>query len=172
VNAGNVNDPAVTNDWNILENQPIANSGLVIKGTLQGTRHGFLYNRSTRMYETDQSGFGPFTRSELVARIQAADTLTIMGVPQTSSRRMGIDRNANGVLDGDETPPSLAALPSGTGITISWPTNSVGAVLEFTESLSAPNWRTETSVQSVDVDRFTVTVPVANQTRFYRLRGL
>jgi DNA-binding beta-propeller fold protein YncE len=42
VNADIVNDPAVTNDWNILENQPAANCGLVIKGTLQGMRHGFL----------------------------------------------------------------------------------------------------------------------------------
>ena len=84
---------------------------------------------------------------------------------------MGIDRNWNGVFDGDETPPLLAALRSGTGITISWPTNSVGVVLEFTESLSPSSWRTETSAQSVEADRRMITVPIANQ-RFYRLRGL
>jgi hypothetical protein len=65
------------------------------------------YNRSTRIYESDKLGFGPFTGAELIARIQPGDALTIMGVPPTSGRRMGIDRNANGVLDGDGTPPLL-----------------------------------------------------------------
>jgi hypothetical protein len=85
---------------------------------------------------------------------------------------MGLDRDLNGVLDGDETSSSLAALRSGTCITSSWPTNSMGVVLEFTESLSPSSWRTETSAQSVEADRRMITVPMANQSRFYRLRGL
>jgi hypothetical protein len=85
---------------------------------------------------------------------------------------MGVDRNANGVLDGDETPPLLTALRSGTSLTISWPTNSVAVVLEFTDSLSPPNWKTETSVQSVNSGRLMVAVSSTEPYRFYRLRGL
>ena len=85
---------------------------------------------------------------------------------------MGIDRDLNGVLDGEEMPPFLAAVRLETGVRISWPTNNAGVLLEFTESLSLQNWRTETSVQSVDAARLMVTVPIANQQRFYRLRGL
>jgi hypothetical protein len=85
---------------------------------------------------------------------------------------MGIDRNWNGVLDGEESPPLLTAVRSDTGLMISWPTNSVGALLEFTENLSSPNWRTETSLRSLSADRLTVTVPMTDQNRFYRLRGL
>jgi hypothetical protein len=76
------------------------------------------------------------------------------------------------VLDGEKASPSLTAARSGTGVTISWPTNSVGIIPEFTESLSPSSWRTETSAQSVEADRRMITVPMANQNRFYRLRGL
>jgi hypothetical protein len=172
VNASNANDPAITNDWNVLENQSLTNVGVVAKGTIDGVHHGLLYNRATTMYEADKTGLGPLTRADLIAKAQAGDTLTIMGVPPASRRRMGIDRNANGVFDGDETLPSLTAVRSDTGITISWPTNTVGVVLEFSESLSPSSWRAETSVQSVDTGRATVSVPIAGQNRFYRLRGL
>ena len=95
-----------------------------------------------------------------------------MGVPPTSRQRMAIDRDANGVLDGDEVPPTLTAVRSGTGIVISWPTNSVGAVLEFSASLSPPSWKTETGVRSHSADRFIVTIPINPENRFYRLRRL
>ncbi|MCI0539456.1 MAG: hypothetical protein L0Z50_29960 [Verrucomicrobiales bacterium] len=108
---------------------PAANIGLIVKGTIQGTRHGLLYNRATRMYDADQAGFGPFTRAELVARALAGDTLTIMGVPPATRRRMAINRNTNGVLDGDETLPALTAARSDGGAVISWPTNTMGVVL-------------------------------------------
>src|SRR5439155_18474441 len=98
----------------------------------------------------------------------AGDTFTIMGVPPVSRQRMGIDRNANGVLDADEALPQLVASLSNASIQISWPMNSVGSVLEFSESLSPPNWKTETSVQSVSADRVTVMIPSSNQNRFYR----
>ena len=85
---------------------------------------------------------------------------------------MALDRNADGVLDADEVLPNLLAKRSGNELLISWPTNTVGVTLEFTESLASPVWRTETSARSLDTDRLTVTIPIANENRFYRLRGL
>jgi outer membrane protein assembly factor BamB len=58
------------------------------------------------------------------------------------------------------------------GQSTSSPAVSTEGRLGLSESLAPPNWRTETSVQSVDAARFTVTVPIANQQRFYRLCGL
>ena len=99
-----------------------------------------------------------------------------MRVPPVFGQRRSIDHNfngvLNGVLDGEETPPLLTAVRSDTGLMISWPTNSVGALLEFTGSLSAPDWRTETSLRSPGADNVTVTVSMSAQNRFYRLRGL
>jgi hypothetical protein len=48
----------------------------------------------------------------------------------------------------------------------------VGVVLEFTDSLSPPNWKTETSVQSLDSGLLKVEVSSTEPYRFYRLRGL
>jgi hypothetical protein len=66
----------------------------------------------------------------------------------------------------------LTVALSETGVRISWPIASTGVVLEFSESLSPPNWKTETNVQNVASDRRMVTIPVADQKRFFRLRGL
>jgi YVTN family beta-propeller protein len=181
----NVHTASISNDWSLLERQAtlrfqdafilagfVTNISLIANGTIDGQRRSLLYRPSTTNYVTDKIGLGPFTRADLVVKVMAGDTLSVMGVPPVSGQRMGIDRNWNGELDGDEMPPLLAALRSGTGITISWPTNSVGVVLEFTESLSPSSWRTETMAQSVEADRRVITVPVANQHRFYRLRRL
>jgi YVTN family beta-propeller protein len=181
----NVNTASISNDWSLLERQAtlrfqdafilagsVTNISLIANGTIDGQRHSLLYRPSTTNYVTDKTGLGPFTHADLIARVMAGDTLTVMGVPPVSGQRMGTDRNWNGVPDGDEMPPSLAALRSSTGITISWPTNSVDVVLEFTDSLSPSSWRTETSAQSVEADRRMISMPMANQSRFYRLRGL
>jgi hypothetical protein len=172
VNGANVNDAAVTNDWNILEMQPTTNVGLILKGTLRGVRHGLLYNRLTGRYGTDTTGLGPFTRVDLIARIQAGDTLTIMGVPPASRQRMAVDRDADGTLDGDEAPPPLAVALIDTGLRVFWPTNSVDVVLEFSESLALPGWKPETSLRNQNADYFSVTVPVSAGNRFYRLRRM
>jgi YVTN family beta-propeller protein len=183
--AENIHTSSISNDWTLLERQAtlrfedrfyrsgsVTNIALIAKGTIDGERRSLLYRPATTDYVTDKSGVGPFTRAELVARVMTGDTLTLMGVPPVSGQRMGLDRDWNGVLDGEEAAPALLAVPSVTGVTISWPTPSVGSVLEFTESLSPSNWRTETSAQNVEAGRRLITVPLASQNRFYRLRGL
>jgi hypothetical protein len=73
-----------------------------VKGTIQGKVHGLLYEPATNNYVTDTTGLGPFTHAQLVSLILAGDTLSPMGVPYGTGLRMGIDRNASGVLDGDK----------------------------------------------------------------------
>jgi len=185
ITPSNVDTASISNDWAMLERQAslrfqdafiltgsVTNISLIARGTIDGQRRSLLYRPATTNYVMDKSGVGPFNHAELVAKVAAGDTLTVMGVPLVSGERMAIDRDSNGVLDGEEAPPSLTAVLSGTSVRISWPSQGAGVVLEFSESLSPPNWRTETSVQSVDSGRLTVTVPVADQKRFYRLRGL
>jgi DNA-binding beta-propeller fold protein YncE len=90
-------------DWNTLQSQAVAaNIDLIAQGTIQGQIHGLLYLPATNNYETDMTGLGPFTQAQLTSFIQAGDTLTMMGVPPGSGVRMGIDRNLNGVKNGDE----------------------------------------------------------------------
>jgi YVTN family beta-propeller protein len=102
VTAANTGNSAVLSDWALLESQASAkNVDLIVKGTLKGQVHGLLYRPGTNDYQTDKTGLGPFTRTQLINFVKSGDTLTPMGVPSGSGMRMGIDRNLDGVLDGD-----------------------------------------------------------------------
>jgi hypothetical protein len=76
-----------------------------------------LYSPSTKDYQSDTPGYGPFTQADLKAKISAGGTLSVTGVPPGSGKRMGIYRNLDGVLDGDAgqtttTPPAPAPAPA------------------------------------------------------------
>lgn len=185
VTASNAHTASISNDWTLLERQAsrrfldpfilsgsVTNISLIAKGTIDGERRSLLYQPSATNYISDKSGLGPFTRVELADKILAGGTLTFMGVPTTSGKRMGLDRDLSGILDGDEALPFPTAAHATAGIQISWPVNSVGAVLEFSDSLSSPSWKIETNVQQVNNDRVQMTVPTTDRHRFYRLRGL
>jgi len=100
-----VGTPPAQSDWRTLQSQASAgNIDLIANGTIHGQVHGLLYQPSTNNYETDTTGLGPFTQGQLIVFVQNGDTLTIMGVPFGSGARLGIDRNLDGVLNGDARP--------------------------------------------------------------------
>jgi hypothetical protein len=69
---------------------------------------------------------------------------------------------------GGETLPGLTINQAGNSLVITW-TSTPGAVLQFTPSLSSPNWQTVTATPTTSNGVTTqVIVPVA-QTGFYRL---
>jgi YVTN family beta-propeller protein len=98
-----VNVSAAQNTIGVLEKQAAAgNADLIVKGTIGGQLHGLLYQPASKNFLTDKTGLGPFTVIQLGGLIQKGDVMTFMGVPPGSGRRMGIDRNLDGVLDGDQ----------------------------------------------------------------------
>ena len=102
INGSNVTSATITSEWSVLEQQAAASRiDLIVKGTIDAQHRGLLYRPSSNDYRTDRTGIGPFTRAELVEKIGGGDTLTVMGVPPGSGLRMGIDRNVDGLLDGD-----------------------------------------------------------------------
>jgi YVTN family beta-propeller protein len=115
ITAANVDKAAISSDWTLLEGQAAAgNIDLIVKGTVNGQRMGLLYRVASNDYQTDRTGAGPFTRSQLRGSILAGNTLTAMGVPRGSGVRMGIDRNLDGVLDGDTGPaPAVVTMRVG-----------------------------------------------------------
>ena len=106
----NVTSATVTNEWSVLEQQAAAAKiDVIVKGTIDAQHRGLVYRPSSNDYRADRTGIGPFTRAELVEKIAGGDTLTVMGVPAGSGLRMGIDRDVDGLLDGDvgvPLPPS------------------------------------------------------------------
>ena len=71
---------------------------------------GLLYRPASNNYQADRAGVGPFTQAQLKSKIQAGDTLSVMGVPPGSGVRMGIDRNLDGTLDGNTSPPASVVM--------------------------------------------------------------
>lgn len=104
--AANVDSTALAGDWTTLEQRAAAaNVDLVLKGTIDGELRGLLYRPSSNDYRSDRTGVGPFTRAQLRDKIAGGDTLTFIGVPPGGGMRMGIDRNVDGILDGDVGKP-------------------------------------------------------------------
>jgi len=90
-------------DWNTLQGQAASgDADLIVKGTINGVVHGLVYQPAANNYKPDTVTLPNLTQLQLVKLISSGDTMTIMGVPPGSGVRMGIDRNLNGILDGDE----------------------------------------------------------------------
>jgi hypothetical protein len=172
VTSANANAPDISSDLNTLEGT-LASSGkidVIVKGTLDGVRHGLLYRAASNYYIVDSINIPPLTRSQLMTKILTGDTLTFMGVPPGTGLRMGIDRNANGISDADEAPPILSISSSSNSLTLSWPYGAIGYALESTTALSAP-WNVVTNPPEIIGAQNVLTRPALENTRFYRLRS-
>jgi len=171
--AANVSSVSVSNDWSLLEAQAVGstNIDLIVKGVVDGRRQGFLFVTASNRYRADQLLAPLLTRAALVTKVLAGGIISVMGVPPGTGTRLGIDRNANGVLDGDEPLPSLQIVRAATNAIVAWSTNAAGFVLETTVALPAA-WGTETSVRGVVGTEFNVTNVLAPIGRFFRLKGL
>jgi DNA-binding beta-propeller fold protein YncE len=92
--------------------------GLIVKAAIGGQPRGFTYMPATQLFQSDRAGqtFSPTALRDLAA---PATPLTYTAVPIGTQVRMGIDRDEDGVLDGDvcyancdgsATPPVLNVL--------------------------------------------------------------
>jgi len=139
--ATNVTSTSVSNDWSLLESQAAAiNINLIVKGTIDGQLHGLLYQPGSSNYKPDTTNLATLTRSQLTVKIQNGDRLTIMGVPPGSGIRMGIDRDEDGVLDGDIPLPTINVARNANTAILNWPLSAAGFDLQSTKSLFPPAW--------------------------------
>jgi hypothetical protein len=119
VTAANVANSAVTQDLNLLVSQAgLLKCDLVVRGTLGDRQVGFAYNASTRRFDRDRRNAAAMTLSDLKAAVQqGGSALTFLGVTRGNGRQFGVDRNVDGVLDGDESgDPYGSATPSCTTV--------------------------------------------------------
>lgn len=174
ITSNNVTSTSISNDWSMLEAQTVGgtNIDLIVKGIVDGQRRGFVYVTASNHYRGDRLLLPPLTRAALVTKILAGGTITVMGVPPGTGVRSGIDRNFNGVLDGDEPQPSLRIARSANQALVAWSTNAAGFVLEASPAIPVANWSTETSVRAVVGSEFSITNTPAQSNRFFRLKEL
>jgi YVTN family beta-propeller protein len=171
ITSNNVSSVAISNDWSMLEAQASVptNCDLVVKGMVEGVRRGFVYQPASNNYRPDRQLLAPLTRADLAAKVLSGGAITIMGVPPGLGVRLGIDRNLDGMLDGDTPPPSLRIAANAA---VAWPTNASGFVLETSTILPGTNWTPETTVRGVVGGEFTITNTSVQTNRFYRLKEL
>ncbi len=170
--ATNVNMPALLDDWTLLENQAaVSNIELIVKGTIDGIRHGPLYQPASANYKVDSTKLPPMSRSELAAKVLAGDTLSLMGVPPGSGNRAALDRDTNSIFDADEPPPKLQVAQSGASTIVTWPYEA-GYVLEAATNLDSAAWSPVGEPQEIINNQNVITNQLASDARFFRLRRL
>ena len=162
---------AMSADWTTLSTQSsVAGTGdLIVQGVAEGRRRSFRYRPGTNDYVSDQTGYGPFTRTQLEAKISAGAVLTILVVPPGMGAR-AIDRNANGIPDGDEPLPALAVTLVAGSPQLAWPAANSSLVLEYSNSLSSPLWQPVLESRANNGSNVQTLDPGAGAIRFYRLR--
>jgi DNA-binding beta-propeller fold protein YncE len=77
---------------------------LIVKGVVQGEKRGWVYRSGE--FAPDRADENPLTPSELTAlAAEPGQPLTFTCAPPGSGDRMGIDRDRDGILDGDDANP-------------------------------------------------------------------
>ena len=105
--ADNVGSPAVLERINLLAGQVLANNcDLVVRGLFKGEHRAFLYSKLTDKFETDRAGEAQVSRQELLDAA-AQGGLTFTGVLPGRGRRLSVDADGDGVLNGDEPPTAV-----------------------------------------------------------------
>jgi YVTN family beta-propeller protein len=168
----NVSSTSISNDWSLLESQAAAgNIDLIVKGTVDGKIRGLLYQPGSGNYRPDTTNLTALTRVQLTTKIQNGDCLSIMGVPPGSGIRMGIDRDEDGLLDGDVPPPSLNFARNSSGAILNWPLSAAGYDLQSSELLSPAAWSNAPDPVEILGNQNYVTNSVPVGSRFFRLKS-
>jgi YVTN family beta-propeller protein len=168
----NVTSSSISNDWSLLESQAAAgNIDLIVKGTVDGKIHGLIYQPGSGNYRPDTTNLTALTRTQLATKIQNGDRLSIMGVPPGSGIRMGIDRDEDGLLDGDLPPPTLHVARNSNGAILNWPLSAAGFDLQSTEVLFPAIWSNAPDPVEILGSQNYVTNSVPAGTRFFRLKS-
>jgi YVTN family beta-propeller protein len=94
--------PAQLNLINQMQSQAaLGRVGLIVKGVVGGVQRGFAFVAATGQFQSDMAS-QVLSPAALLALAQPGSELTFMVVPAGLQTRMGIDRDENGIYDGDE----------------------------------------------------------------------
>jgi len=104
VRPDNVDEAPVLQDLLLLVDQAKrGHCDLIVRGELDGRIAGLLFRAVDDRFTPDRRAEKPLRFEDLRGRIRSEKAhLTFLGVPPGSGARIGIDRDLDGVLDGDE----------------------------------------------------------------------
>jgi hypothetical protein len=143
---------------------------LVVHGFLQGRKRSFQFDAALQAYLPDRATDPALTRSDLLAQLREDDALTFLAGFPSQRARLGIDRNENGIPDGDEPTPVLQFRSQSGNITLTWSDAAAEWVLEHSASAVGP-WLTVSDTISGDLaDSQSHTHNTTSGTGYFRLR--
>jgi len=100
----------------LLSQAALGNLDVVAHGRFRGRLAGLYYDVASGRFQSDRSNEQPLTRAELEVEIlQGSAPLTFTGVMPGEGWRLAIDRDRNGVRDGDELPFGYGLASPGCG---------------------------------------------------------
>jgi DNA-binding beta-propeller fold protein YncE len=154
----------------ILESQAAAAAcDAVARGRLAGQWRQFLYDPTTRNYRLGTNGDPGLTRTQLLSLLGPGDALTFLGVPPDQGRRLGTDRDGDGLVDSAEPSPAVSIDQAGRAPRLSWPEDFDDWTLESETSLST-EWQPATEPRTRHDGRWQLVFPPSGPTHFFRLR--
>jgi hypothetical protein len=166
--AAGATDPGAAADLDALEQQAgLGACDLVAHGRLGGRPVRLLFGAGS--YRADRALAPAMARADLLAALGPDDVLTFAGVPPGAGVALARDRDGNGVPDGDEPAPPLAARPAPGGLELTWPATHGGWVIEA----AAPHhgWRPAGVAASPRAEgRLGAVIAPGPAPQFFRLR--
>lgn len=120
---------------------------LIVKGAIDGEARGWL-RQAGGLFKSDKTAESDISDAALRLLVNGAgEALTYTAVPPGSGTRMGIDRDLDGTLDGDEnSPPAISSFQPGTNN----PSVIVGNAINFSISASDPELDPLTYAWTID----------------------
>ncbi|HSU57113.1 MAG TPA: hypothetical protein VLT36_23935, partial [Candidatus Dormibacteraeota bacterium] len=94
------------------------------------------------------------------------------GGSSSSPAKLVADELRVGFTWADVTPPAqppLSIIRSGANVSLAWPTNSGGFNLQSSTNLSLGGWTAVPANAGISGTNYSVTLPITNSVRFFRL---
>jgi DNA-binding beta-propeller fold protein YncE len=142
---------------------------LVGLGVISGRRQGLIYWPKTARYHFDNSNQEPLTLEGLIHFAEQGSGITLMGVPPGSGLRMGIDRNQDGIPNGNSGFPEVRIQRTGGKVLLQWSASALSYRLEQSSVFFQPLWLPIPDSPELNGNNFQVEFPISDSDMMFRL---
>jgi YVTN family beta-propeller protein len=158
-------------DLNLLEARAsTTESDLIVRGTTGGRLRQLYWNKSASVYQPDSALEASLTRAVLLGSLTKGDFLTFTGSLPGLGIGRGIDRDEDGIPDGDEPSPVPLLQYLNGNLLLSWESLFPDWYPESSSSLGSGSWNPLTSPSEDIRGRFQTAPPSGPRSQFLRLR--
>jgi YVTN family beta-propeller protein len=163
------NSVALINTMISMAGNPTNRVELIVKGFKNGAARGWFFNTNGSIFLSDRPG-ETYTSTALRALAAIGSEQTYTLVPSGAGRRMGIDRNLDGHLDGELLLQGMSVATNGPSVSC---TSVVGLTyqLQFKNNILDTNWSVVPGAVAGTGNKISLidNTMGTNQTRFYRV---